>query len=324
MEKLVLKNIYSIVLIITLACSFSFAKHNLLIIRTEGASFEEAQNGLTYDLEYDFDIKELIVNKSTKTTDISARMSSDNPQVVVLMNNISVSLYRKYQESLPADSKFVPAIALMGILLDDKIDGMKNTYGIEYEIPIVTSAVNLRTVLGANKVKSIGIVHRENFTSFIEENRTYCKNEGINLETVVIGTKRVEADLKKALNKLVDEKNVDAIWVPVDNKLINQSLLMNVWIPFQKKYKKAMIVGVGNLVNPKFHFGTFAVLPDHVALGSQAASVIYDVMDNDWQVEENGAAQPPLSVYTILNYPDNKDYFGIDKDNLMGVDKILE
>ncbi len=322
MEKLNMRIFIAVIFLVMVVTAS--AKHNLLVIRTEGQNFEEAKNGLSYDLEYDFSISEMIINKTTKVDSIAARMASEKPKVVVLMNNVSVSLYKKYQAKLPTGAPVVPSVSLMGILIDNMIDGMKNAYGIEYEIPIVTSAVNLRTVLGAKKVKKVGIVHRANLKNFIEENRKYCKSENIFLETIEIGREKVESDLKKALTTLVKEKKVDVIWVPVDNKLVNQNLLMHVWIPFQKKHRMPMVVGVGNLVNPKFHFGTFAVLPDHDALGSQAASVIYDIMDNNWQVEENGAAQPPLSVYTILNYPDSRAYFGLQKDNLMGVDKILE
>lgn len=312
------------VLMALLFATLTFAKSNLLVIRTDGKNFEEAQSGLSYELEYDFTISELIIDKASTPDMISAKMKSVSPDIVVLMNNRSVSLYKKYQKSLPEGSKMVPSVSLMGILIDDVIDEIKNSYGIEYEIPIVTSTVNLRTVLGNDNVKTVGIVHRSNLGTFIEENRKYCRSEGIELQTIEIENDKIEGDLKKSLSKLVKEHNVDVIWVPVDNKLVNKKLLMNVWIPFQKKNRMPIIVGVGTLVNPQFHFGTFAVLPDHVALGSQAASVIYDIMDNNWEVEQTGEAQPPLSVYTILNYPDSKEFFGLKKEELVGVDKIIE
>ncbi len=324
MEKLNSMKPYQIILLLLIVVAASFSKSKLLVIRTAGANFEEAKSGIAYDLEYDFDIVDMIIDKTTLVEEISAKMSSEAPAAVVLMNNRSISLFKKYQATMPEGTKAVPSVSLMGILVDDMIDGMQNAYGIEYEIPIVTSAVNLRTIMGKDKVKKVGIVHRANLGSFIEENRNYCKNEGISLETIEIGSNNVEKDLQKALKTLVKEHSVDVIWVPVDNKLVNKNLLINVWIPFQKKNTMSIVVGVNTLVNPKFHFGTFAVLPDHVALGSQAASVIYDIMDNNWEVEDNGAAQPPLSVYTILNYPDNKAYFGLAKESLMGVDKILE
>ncbi len=324
MEKLMFNNCKKIALLLIILVALGFAKSKLLVIRTNGTNFEEAKSGIAYDLEYDFDIVEMIIDKETVVDDIAARMKSESPQAVVLMNNRSISLYKKYQATLNDKSNAVPSVSLMGILIDDMIDGMENAYGIEYEIPIVTSTVNLRTIMGKDKVKKVGIIHRSNMTSFIEENRKYCSSEGITLETIEISNDNIASGLNKALKTLVKKSEVDVIWVPVDNKLINKNLLINVWIPFQKKFKMPMIVGVGTLVNPKFHFGTFAVLPDHVALGSQAASVIYDIMDNNWLVDENGAAQPPLSVYTIINYPDNNAYFGLTKEDLTSVDKILE
>ena len=323
MEKITkLKNIFVILLLLI---SMTFAKNKLLIIRTAGPNFEEAKSGMVYDLQYDFDIVDYIIDKSTTVEDISNKMSTISPDVVALMNNRSISLYKKYQSTLKEGDKIVPSVSLMGILVKSMISGLKNSYGVEYEIPIVTSAVDLRTIMGDKKpIKSIGIVHRSNLNEFIKTNKAYCEQEGIKLVTIEIEKDKIDSDLKKELTNLVKKENVDAIWVPVDNKLVNKKLLMNAWIPFEKKYKMPIIVGVGSLVNPKFHFGILGVLPDHVALGSQAASVIYDIMDNGWQVDDNGGTQPPLSVYTILNYPDAKAFFGLDKEHLVGVDKILE
>ena len=175
----VINKIKYMVVFLLLLVSFSFSNSKLLIIRSAGSSFEEAKSGMVYDLQYDFDIEDMIIDKSTTVEDIANKMKTVSPDVVALMNNRSISLYKKYQKSLPDTAKIVPSVSLMGILAKNAISGMKNAYAIEYEIPIVTSAVDLRTVLGSDKVKSIGIVHRSNLNDFINVNRSYCENEGI-------------------------------------------------------------------------------------------------------------------------------------------------
>lgn len=294
------------------------------MIRTAGEFFEEAKNSMAYELENDFEISDFVIDKTVTPEMIASKVTTVTPQIVVLMNNTSVSAYKKYQATLPAEEPKIPTVSLMAILVNDAIDGLQNATGIGYEIPIVTSSVNLRSIFGAEKINKIGIVSRPSFKPFVEENRAFCKNENITLVTKEVDNENIEANLPKELNSLIAE-GVNALWVPVDNKLITKELLMNVWIPFLQKHSIPVIVGVKNLVDPKFGFGTFAVLPDHSALGSQAASLVNEIMNNNWKVETNGSTQPPLSVYTILNYPASQKMFGIShEDAESAVDHLAE
>ncbi len=324
MEKLNIKQMIMTLLILVVGFTGLSAKQKLLMIRTAGENFEEVKNSMSYELESDFDISDLVIDKSVTPEMISASMNSVAPQVVILMNNTSVSTFKKYQATLPADVAKVPSVSLMAILVNAAIDELENATGIGYEIPIVTSSVNLRSIFGAEKIKSIGIVHRIGFTPFVDENRNFCKNENIELVTKEIGNDNVDADLEKALNDLIS-KGVSAVWIPNDNKLLTMPLLTNVWKPILKKNKIPAIVGIKNFVEPKFDLGTFAVLPDHSALGSQAASIVNDIMGNNWLVENNGATQPPLSVYTILNLPLSQELFGISREDAeSSVDNLSE
>ncbi len=317
------KNMIRIFLICIWVPVLLFAKNSLLVIRSEGVDFEEAVTGMSFELQYDFDISQMILTgKDVSVAALEKKIAEVQPDVVVLMNNVAIGLYKKYQEK-QSGGKVIPSVSLMAILVSDMISGIKNSAAIEYEIPIVTSAIGLRSTLKKD-IKKIGIVHRSNLNRFLEESRQFCQSEGVDLLTVEIeGGKKVKKELAKALATLAKE-GVDALWVPNDNKLLSKDLLLKSWIPFQKKQQLPMIVGVKTLVNPKFHFGNFAVLPDHVALGSQAASIVFDIMDNDWQVYEDDNVQKPLSVKTLLNYPDAKSFFGLKKENVMTVDVFLE
>jgi len=53
-------------------------------------------------------------------------------------------------------------------------------------------------------------------------------------------------------------------------------------------------------VQTKFELGSFAVIPDHRGLGAQAANMIYDLADNQWNLSETIVHQP-LSVIKIVN-----------------------
>ncbi len=325
MEKLRILFFYSVVMLFCLSTMVS-AKEHLLILRSEGANFEDAINGMRFDLEYDFEMHDLILEKELKMVGIDKKLEALHqkiielkPKVVVLMNNKAISLYKKYQKEVSAKVAPIPSVSLMGILVESSIKDMKNATGIGYEIPIVTSTVNYRTILN-KPIKKVGIVHRKIFSNFIAQNSTFCKREGIELVTVQLDRKDISS-LKKSLETLVKREKVDAIWIPNDNVLLKK---MKVWQDFAKKFKLPIIVGVQPLVTSRFSIGSYAVLPDNVALGSQAASVVFDIMDNNWKVPQDGFVQPPLSVFTIINYPLVNKYFKLEREDLSSVDRILD
>ncbi|HEX2957662.1 MAG TPA: hypothetical protein VHO70_12580, partial [Chitinispirillaceae bacterium] len=233
------------------------------------------------------------------------------------------TLYKKYQAGLKEGEIAIPSISLMGVFIKDAISDIRNACGISYEIPIVTSIVNLRAVLGSS-MKKVGVIHREFLNDFITKNKEFCKMEGI--EIVDISLPNKSDNYKKLLKnglKTLFEKNIDVLWVPNDNAFLNIEIIRDVWVPAVKKEKKPVVVGVELLVNPKLDFGTFAVLPDHVALGSQAAEMIYDIRDSGWQ-SEDGRVDPPLAVYKIINLKQARNNFNVSDEKLKVIDKTVK
>jgi hypothetical protein len=210
------------------------------------------------------------------------------------------------------------------VLIKNAIKGIKNIEGISYEIPVVTSVVSLRSVLGI-PMKKVGIIHREFLNDFLTQNKAFCKNEGLEIVNVVLPNKSddYKSLLKKGLKKLLEENKIDVLWVPNDNAFLKQDIIQGIWVPAAKKYKIPVVVGVEVLVNPQLDFGTFAVLPDHVSLGSQAAVMIYEIMDNDWQCDDQ-KVDPPLAVYKIINITQAKKNYKVTDENLKTVDKKVK
>ncbi len=208
--------------------------------------------------------------------------------------------------------------------VDIAIEGMKNTAGIFYEVPIVTSIVNLRNIMPRVRLEKIGVIHRSFSEQLVRINQDYCRKEHTELVPYLISDKGdIESELKKGLDILEKKENIDALWVLNDSILVNAQLLRSAWIPFARKFKKPVIAGIEVLVGPKLNFGTFGVVPDHLELGAQAAQMIYDIMDNDWQVGKKGVEQP-RSVYKILNLEQAENLFRVGKEQLNFVDKLLK
>jgi hypothetical protein len=301
------------------------AQETILVIRPEGNDFRSVVKGMAGDLGNDAIIKEKTIDDDSRTADIDSAVRLCKPVAIVLMDNSAIRLYKEYQKGLTDSAAKIPSIALMGILVGNAIEGLDNAAAISYEIPIVTSGLILRSLTGVPLGK-VGVVHREIMKKLIEQNRETCARENIVIVNRCIQDKDPEqmSSVKNALVDLLKKEKVDALWIPNDNVLLSVSLLKEVWIPLINKYKKPVIVGIEALANPELGIGTLAVMPDHVALGVQAASMITNARENDGWSMRAGSVDPALSVYKVLNLKQARKFFDVKKENISSIDKVLE
>lgn len=321
---LYLKRVLGIWFLLVMLAGISVAQEDsLLVIRVEGHDFNQAVIGMKEELEDDISYNEMIIDNQTRVADLSAKIKIVQPKIVILMDNKVINLYKSYQKQ--QEGPFIPTVSILASFMDLSISGLKNATGIFYEVPLVTSIVNLRAVLPAMTLDKVGVINRECTQTTIAINQKYCQRENIELLAYQIPNKRkIKSKIKKELKRL-KKKNIDALWIPNDSYIVNPRLLKSLWIPFAKKFKKPIIVGVEVLAEPRFHFGTFAVIPDHLQIGVRVAQMVYDIMDNDWKVEEQGRLEQPRSVYKIINLPQVENITTVDKVQLKNViDKILK
>ena len=218
----------------------------------------------------------------------------------------------------------LPSVSLMGVLVANAIDGLSNATGISYEVPAITSVLSLRTVI-CRQIGTVGVVHREFLENFIEINKAFCKKEKIDLISISLPNKsrNMKYLLRKALTELIEARGIQALWVPNDNLLLQSDYIESVWVPLTSQAQIPVIVGVDVFVNPQMNFGTFAVLPDHLSLGNQAAEMIYNIRENNWKVMKS-KVEPPLAIYKIINYRQVRKFFGISDEALKSIDKVLK
>jgi hypothetical protein len=314
-------------IILSFICSrpvYLHARESILVIRSSEKAFEDVVKGLTDELENNFSVYELVPDDKTTKQNIKDKIRKISPKLVVLMDNTSINLFKEYQDNLGDTAACIPSISAMGVLIKRMIKEIRNSSGIEYEIPIVTAAINMRELLNI-PLRKIGVVHRDFMHDFIMKNREYCRQEDIEIVAYRLPENKTnyKSGIKKGLKKLFKQDKVDALWVPNDNALLKPNLIRWAWQPLIRKYKIPVIVGVETLVNPRLKFGTYAVLPDHVALGGQIAEMVYQVKENGWSFKES-RVEPPISVIKVLNYKMAEKQFGISEEEINNVDKILK
>ncbi len=271
------------------------------------------------ELSPELDVIPVPVSKSTTSEDFARALAEHSPKCVVLFDNRTTSLYARYQASAPAQS-FPPAVILMSSYAG-MYTHVKNSTGIAYEVSLLLSATRLRSFVDA-PVERVGVIHRRAFQRYVQDQAVLAQSEEITVVPVEVPNDASAEAVADALSKLVGR--VDALWVLNDNGLLTPEHIRDGWLPVLQKEPMLTIVGIPGFVAKGARFGTFAVVPDLGALGVQAATLVYDLADNQWQVPENMGIEEPLSVRTVLDVDVARDHFGFKEEALGEISELAK
>ena len=294
----------------------------ILIAMPTFADFVDVRRGLVTEIQKNFNVTTLAVTPETTVAQLGAAIERTSPACVVLMNNVTVNLYRQYQES-KGTATIPPAVVVMSSFLEKLRVTLPHSTGIAYEVPGVTAFRNLRSIINS-PVRKVGVVFRPAFKEYIDRQKELAAAEQIELVAVEV-SKEVSADeLRAAIMSLGEKSKVDALWMLNDNGLIRDGRFLDeTWRPALRAVKLPLIVGLPNLVDPLSPLGTLAVVPDHETLGLQTANLIFDVADDAWRVEDH-AIELPLSVKTVVDVKQAREHFGLQPDALRHIDRVAE
>jgi hypothetical protein len=294
----------------------------VLIVMPPSGPFQEVRHSLTAELKRGFNVATLVVTPGIGTPELKAALQRTAPQCVVLMNNTSVRLYRDYQRSQPPAST-PPAVIVMTTFLEDIREEVSRSTGISYEVPGVTAFVSLRAIVN-KPVARVGVIHAKYERRFIERQKLLASKEHVSLVPIQVSDDPSATEIQEALAKFDRDRSVDALWVLNDNRLLrNGAFLSEAWRPGVDALGGPVIVGAAPLLEAEDRFGTFAILPDHDALGVQTANLILDVADDGWRVEEH-PIELPLATITVVDVATARQKFGVRENALQRVDRALQ
>ena len=285
-------------------------------------SARETFNGMLEELRGDFDLIPKMVSTETSPAALADIIHEEKPQAIVLMNNPTLRTFRQYQVIAPPAQKNIPAIAVLTSFLRETGRGIHNLTGVIYEVPLVTSLVNLRALV-EQPIQKIGVLYRPIFESFLLEQRKLCSNEGFQLIGVPVRG-HDPSEIRDSLRTLRKRIEVDAIWVLNDNQLLQRKHLLNGWLPALKGNRTPIVVNVRSLVSKEVSFGTFAVLPDHEALGNQAAQLIASIANKDWVLSQPGKFEYPITVEKVLDLKFARKNLLLKEQQLTNIDQLIE
>jgi hypothetical protein len=232
-----------------------------------------------------------------------------------------VAAYAAYQRAQPADRVFPPAVIVMSSFLEGQQLPVENATGIAYEVPLITVVTNLRKLVRA-PIQRVGVVRRAELRQFVARQAALARHERIGVEEEIVSASPNASELKRAIRRV--RLRADALWVLNDDRLLTPQLIGDAWLPgVSERPWIPTIVGAAPLVVPGQSFGTFAVLPDHTALGTQTASLLYDLADADWRLVPGARTQLPLSTTTSIDLRQASERFALRDGALSHVDRVM-
>ena len=279
----------------------------------------EVWTGLRDELAKDFHIVAVEVRGRDSVPTLSEGLRLHRPSAIVLMNNPTLSAYRELQQR-SGNQHFPPALIVMTSFLVEQPQ-VRATTGISYEVPLITVVTNLRRLM-AHPIHRIGIVTRSTLRGFVEKEVALAARERISATIEEVSVKPNAAEIKRALRRL--KEHCDALWILNDDQLLTPRLITDGWLPgMNERPWVPAIVGAASLVVPAMGFGTFAVLPDHTALGAQAANMILELADNDWVLQDEMDVELPLSTVSTIDLVQARERFELRPEALHMVDRVL-
>lgn len=310
-------------LLVSSFSTYAFAEEvsRVLILHPDSESASQALSGLADEVGEDLELVSVEFSVDMTVSDLDVLLAKHQADALVLMNNPTVELYRAYQATKPQGTRFPPAVMMLTSFLEMASRDIQNATGINYEVAAVSSMVNLRNIV-ESKIERIGVVYRDTFEDFIQEQATLAAQEKIQFVTRRIRSGQTQRELKPLLRQLL-LADIDALWVLNDNQLLSPRTVAKVWLPALKHNEYPVVVGVQALVSTGFRFGTFALLPDHEELGVQAAQLLFELEESNWNAD-GIPVQEPVAVKKVLNVSEAKRLTQLNEEALRNIDVLIE
>jgi hypothetical protein len=297
------------------------AAATILVAMPDTPQTRQVWSGLADELGKQYRLVAVRVDGADAADVIGEGIRRHTPAALVLMNNPTVAAYRSYQRIVGGD-RFPPAVIVMTSFLTGHVTHVLCATGISYEVPLITVVTNLRKLI-ASPLERIGVIVRGSQRAFVAGQAELARREQINVTEQEVSADPNSSELKWALRRIKGQ--IDALWILNDDRLLTPRLITEGWLPgLNERPFCPTIVGAASLVSARQPFGTFAVLPDHVALGAQAADLMFDIADQGWQIPGDAQVQLPLSTTTAVDLAQARAHFSLREDALRQVDRILD
>jgi hypothetical protein len=292
----------------------------VLVFLPSSVHTREVWQSLRDELQATVDVVTRSVSSESTSADLLREVRAVRPRCVVLIGNQAMNLYAQFQKEEPGP--YPPAVVLMASFFEEQRARLTNSTGIAYEIPGITTFVQLRSFV-YRPVQRVGVIHRPLFAGYVRKQRGLAAVEKVELVSYEVSDEPGPYQIRRALDYLTRREKVDAIWVLNDNVLLKPELIANGWLRMLHQNPIPVVVGVSSLVDARLHFGSFAMLPDHAALGLQAANLVFKLSDEGWNASAT-SIELPLSVQSVVDLPWARQRLQFREEALDRIDRIVQ
>lgn len=299
----------------------------IMVVRPNNSHFARAASGLKHHLDQDLHLHNFYVSKQDKQRrrrklqQFHQAVLAAKPRLFVLMNNYSVEFLRDFQ-ALHPEYKDTPCLVMMAVFAEKAVSRLPNATAIRYEIPAITNLVNLRALM-KTPIRRVGVIYRPHLREYVANQVELCRKEEIELTALEVQNGwGMSRRIRQTLKTLINEKEVDALWVINDSELLSPRLIQRSWYPALQHFQKPVVTGVENFVSNPRLIGSFAVVPDHYDLGHQASELLSHIRETDWEATKVPVSYP-FSVRKILNLDKINTAFTLRDHALLEIDQVI-
>jgi hypothetical protein len=281
----------------------SVINKKILFVRKGGDGFTEVYLEMKKELENHINTDFVITDK-TEYGEFVAKVKQVNPDLLILMDNLSVNFAIKYNAEDIANPK--PGVALMALNLRQVLKGVSSIAGIVFETNPFSMLMEYRRI-ARKEVKNVLVFSRQSeFQSIVDVAREQLAQSSILLHVSEIAEQgksraELETEIKVQLKSFLSvAQKYDAVWVMLDSKLLSPNVFLTGWLPAAQQSNVAFVTGIEDFVKPSLEFAVFAVTPNLPNLASQAVQIIDEILSGSRAPSEIGIEEI-VAVNKIIN-----------------------
>jgi hypothetical protein len=258
------------------------AEGHLLLVRPDQADFAVAAKAMMAELGERHPIETLIAHgQEGPDPEALTRALDRRPRVIVAFDNRAIAAVRQAR-----GPQGPPVVAAMGLNLAQELDPTAGLCGVSFDVAPFTLVTRFQAITHS-RIRSVLLPCRGH--AFADQVARDVTAEGDDPQ-------RIAWVLERHLATWVAEEGIDAVVVPSDSVLVNRRTLP-LWMKVGRRSSRPFLTGIEALAASNLAFCVFAAAPDPQGVGSQAAQLVLQLIEDPRAAQRLGI-EPPIQIRT--------------------------
>ncbi|MBN1982066.1 MAG: DUF4388 domain-containing protein [Chitinivibrionales bacterium] len=264
------------------------AAESIVIIRPLGIKYKKIEKEVTSGLGDSWSITIMTADSHLNESDIAATIAQKDPKSIVLIDNIALNIYKKYQQQLllSLSKAPVPVVALVPSAPNDQKSGLKNGVVFSYDVPLSYGIARLSQNL-QKSISTVGCIYLSSAEASVRKNiaQSNGQNFQVKLFPIPDGQAASAAQFRQHLYTAA-ASGIDALWLFPAASILNDDLISSVWKPFVENYSIPVCVADPSPAIAASGVFTLCINADFNGIGKQLAEAVKKINNDPASVSQ--------------------------------------